>query len=299
MREAYSHEVISHGFWPGGGPVPEAAFYAYAVPEPLGFRNAHGSAGRGVLPRRSWASSSCRTRRSANRRRPTTACLHSSKAPMRLERPWVAGIARSSSDRTGGYAEVNRTGLRLAVLLSLIALFAACGGAPLRRRRRPSAQRACRRPRVATSRSSSTSCRRTQSIGRRSTGPTFRQVVVGVDSNERTIADLYPKVRAALSLLNDHHSFYQGPDCTAISSPSLPGCTDPAPPAVPVPDDIGYVKVGSFSGRGEVETEFAQGIQDAVRAADRGRPGRVDRRPAQQWRRKHVAHGCRRRADPR
>jgi len=36
MRDAYSHEVISHGFWPGSGPVPEPAFYAYAVPTPAG-----------------------------------------------------------------------------------------------------------------------------------------------------------------------------------------------------------------------------------------------------------------------
>jgi hypothetical protein len=40
MREAYSHEVISHGFWPGSGPVLEPAFYAYAVPEPAGFKTA-------------------------------------------------------------------------------------------------------------------------------------------------------------------------------------------------------------------------------------------------------------------
>jgi hypothetical protein len=40
MREAYSHEVISHGFWPGSGAVPEPAFYAYAAPEPAGFRSA-------------------------------------------------------------------------------------------------------------------------------------------------------------------------------------------------------------------------------------------------------------------
>jgi uncharacterized protein DUF5996 len=40
MREAYSHEVISHGFWPGSGPVAEAAFYAYAVPEPDGLKTA-------------------------------------------------------------------------------------------------------------------------------------------------------------------------------------------------------------------------------------------------------------------
>ena len=40
MREAYSHEVISHGFWPGGAGSDDAAFYAYAVPEPEGFKAA-------------------------------------------------------------------------------------------------------------------------------------------------------------------------------------------------------------------------------------------------------------------
>jgi len=36
-REAYSHEVISAGFWPGGGDIKGAAFYAYAAPEPAAF----------------------------------------------------------------------------------------------------------------------------------------------------------------------------------------------------------------------------------------------------------------------
>jgi Family of unknown function (DUF5996) len=37
-REAYSHEVSSAGFWPGGnGPVDYAAFYSYAYPAPEGF----------------------------------------------------------------------------------------------------------------------------------------------------------------------------------------------------------------------------------------------------------------------
>lgn len=35
-REAYSHEVISAGFWPGGGETKGAAFYCYAAPEPPG-----------------------------------------------------------------------------------------------------------------------------------------------------------------------------------------------------------------------------------------------------------------------
>ena len=37
-REAYSHEVSSSGFWPGNEAYPMAAFYAYAYPEPAGFR---------------------------------------------------------------------------------------------------------------------------------------------------------------------------------------------------------------------------------------------------------------------
>jgi hypothetical protein len=36
-REAYSHEVSSVGFWPGGGDIKGAAFYSYAAPEPAGF----------------------------------------------------------------------------------------------------------------------------------------------------------------------------------------------------------------------------------------------------------------------
>jgi hypothetical protein len=35
-REAYSHEVISAGFWPGNGGFGTPAFYCYAAPEPEG-----------------------------------------------------------------------------------------------------------------------------------------------------------------------------------------------------------------------------------------------------------------------
>jgi hypothetical protein len=34
MSEGYSHEVISAGWWTGGGLVDDAAFYAYAAPTP-------------------------------------------------------------------------------------------------------------------------------------------------------------------------------------------------------------------------------------------------------------------------
>jgi hypothetical protein len=38
LREGYSHELASCGFWPGGG--AEGAFYAYAYPEPAGYADA-------------------------------------------------------------------------------------------------------------------------------------------------------------------------------------------------------------------------------------------------------------------
>ena len=39
-REAYSHEVISAGFWPGNGGFGVAAFYCYAAPAPVGLEKA-------------------------------------------------------------------------------------------------------------------------------------------------------------------------------------------------------------------------------------------------------------------
>ena len=58
MREGYSHEVSSIGFWPGGA-GQEAAFYAYHTPEPAGYQTAavqpsaahyHGDLGEYLLP---------------------------------------------------------------------------------------------------------------------------------------------------------------------------------------------------------------------------------------------------------
>jgi hypothetical protein len=47
-REAYSHEVSSAGFWPGGHGLAEPAFYSYAYPEPPGFASAR------VAPAGAW-----------------------------------------------------------------------------------------------------------------------------------------------------------------------------------------------------------------------------------------------------
>jgi Family of unknown function (DUF5996) len=59
MREGYSHEVASAGFWPGSPQSPETIFYAYAYPTPKGFAEAsvkpagayyHQQMGEFVLP---------------------------------------------------------------------------------------------------------------------------------------------------------------------------------------------------------------------------------------------------------
>jgi uncharacterized protein DUF5996 len=44
-QEAYSHQVSSAGFWPGNEAFPQPAFYSYAYPEPVGFRDRPVTAG--------------------------------------------------------------------------------------------------------------------------------------------------------------------------------------------------------------------------------------------------------------
>ena len=157
----------------------------------------------------------------------------------------------------------------LTLLLPLIALLAACGGESSPTSPTPAGPRGMS-PIARSHLTQLLDIMQANSINRnRIDWSAFRQTVEGVTPNAQTIEDLYPRIRTALLLLNDHHSFYQGPDSTYIYSPSLGPCTDPTPSAVQVPDGIGYVKVGSFTGRGPAETAFAQSIQDALRAADR------------------------------
>jgi hypothetical protein len=99
MREAYSHEVISHGFWPGSAPVFEPAFYAYAVPEPAGLKEAtvspaaayyHRELGEFILPYDA-------VRRSADPAGEISAFVDSTYA----QAATLAGWDRSALERTG------------------------------------------------------------------------------------------------------------------------------------------------------------------------------------------------------
>src|SRR3954463_13108036 len=145
-----------------------------------------------------------------------------------------------------GFASVGRR-LSRAALIPLSVLVSSCGGAATPMSPTPAGGRQM----SAAARSyfaQLLDVMQANSVNRKTIDwPAFRQTAIGLDSGEQTIEDLYPRIRGALSLLNDHHSVYVGPDSTVIRSPAPPGvCGDPTPPAVSVPDDIGYVRVGSF-----------------------------------------------------
>ena len=98
-RDAYSHEVSSCGFWPGGGPIPHAAFYAYAYPEPPGFAQAR------VKPAEAFYSgdlrnSSSHTMSYDSRARRTRPCLIFCRRRMKPRPIWRLGIAEPWSVST-------------------------------------------------------------------------------------------------------------------------------------------------------------------------------------------------------
>ena len=98
-REAYSHEVISAGFWPGGGGMEEAAFYAYAYPTPPGLAQAQvapaqarwlAAMGEFVLPYAAVAGS-------ADPQATITAFLQSTYDAAARLLDWPGGLARTQA----------------------------------------------------------------------------------------------------------------------------------------------------------------------------------------------------------
>ena len=100
MRDAYSHEVISHGFWPGGGNVLEPVFYGYSAPVPAGFGDArvepdaafyHAELGEFLLPYEA-------VRRSPSPERALLAFINSTYTAGAT----LAGWDRTALERPGG-----------------------------------------------------------------------------------------------------------------------------------------------------------------------------------------------------
>ena len=97
-REAYSHEVSSCGFWPGGGPVPSRLFTRMPTPRRTGSAR-HRSVRARPSSAATWASSSCPTTRFGGRPHRTRCSSSSCRAPTRRRPSSDAGTARRSSVR--------------------------------------------------------------------------------------------------------------------------------------------------------------------------------------------------------
>ncbi len=76
----------------------------------------------------------------------------------------------------------------------------------------------------------------------------FRHTVLTVADGAVTIEDTYPGIEKALELLADNHSFFITPDGTGFSASTI-RCDQENITETSWPDDIGYVKVNTFSAR--------------------------------------------------
>jgi len=96
----------------------------------------------------------------------------------------------------------------------------------------------------------------------------FRSRVLAEGGTAQTLVAARPAIRLALQLLGDGHSSYRAVDGTVLFVANRI-CSPSNPVAGEIPPDIGYVKVGAFSGSGGEATAFARGIQNAIAEADR------------------------------
>ena len=112
-REAYSHELISFGFWPGDDALGDAAYYSYTSPEPAGLRDSRCRSARGsrpaparspYSPTRRFAPRAIRARRCSRSARAATRRAPDSPAGTRPASVRVVpepGAARRSADNRG------------------------------------------------------------------------------------------------------------------------------------------------------------------------------------------------------
>ena len=97
---------------------------------------------------------------------------------------------------------------------------------------------------------------------------TFRASVVTAAGAAQSVRETFPAIRTALMLLGDGHSFYRPVAGTPISAATR-GCGAPGSAVPPLPDTVGYVSVGSFSGTDAEARAFANAVQRDIATADR------------------------------
>ena len=97
----------------------------------------------------------------------------------------------------------------------------------------------------------------------------FRTEVFTLTDGAQTIDDTYPGIERALELLADNHSFFLKPDGTGFSASTV-RCNLENITETSWPDNIGYVKVNSFSGDASnaEAIAFAREMQNQIRDQD-------------------------------
>lgn len=96
----------------------------------------------------------------------------------------------------------------------------------------------------------------------------FKIKVITKAGPAQEIKDTYPAIKLALGLLSDNHSFLRTPGNRTIWNSQI-SCYDAAVTSIAPIDDIGYVKIGGFFGSATEAINFAQGIQNQIKAQDR------------------------------
>jgi carboxyl-terminal processing protease len=96
----------------------------------------------------------------------------------------------------------------------------------------------------------------------------FRSDVFAAAGAAQSISETSAAQKQALVMLHDNHSFIVTADNQYITSGQI-SCTDAPVTNGVIPENIGYVKVGGFSGSASQAEAFAQAIQNDVRAKDK------------------------------
>ena len=96
----------------------------------------------------------------------------------------------------------------------------------------------------------------------------FRADVHSRATGATTIEETYPAITRALTLLGDGHSSYRASDGRLLFVPNR-ACTAVPVPTPSPPANIGYVRIGAFSGTASQATVLASRIQATIKNADR------------------------------
>jgi carboxyl-terminal processing protease len=97
----------------------------------------------------------------------------------------------------------------------------------------------------------------------------FRAELAAAAADAQTISAAYPAIELALRLLGDFESHYVAATGRLIGPSPEPACTRSPVVLPPLPDTIGYVRVGGCPCEGAAANAYAEALQTAIQKADR------------------------------